>query len=148
MADRSRLATLRLIQRIQRHEVEATGAALAELRLQQSNLEAESAALTERATQEAVNITEETLPYLSGFLTSVAAQQEVWAERQAELAQGAEEKEAALLESFRASKKTEIVLDRTLQSIKQDNDRADIAVLDEAGRTMFLAARKAGDKGR
>lgn len=146
MPGKGRVAALKLLERLRRHEVEVNGAKLAALRSEQGTLDAQSAALTAIAAQEASNTTIDTRPYLPGYLTSVDSQQRQWAEEQDRLEQLAAEQEASLLKSFEASKTVEIVLGRALEEIKQDNDRAEAAALDEAGRSMFLAARKAAGK--
>ena len=148
MPGRDRVAALKLLERLRRHEVEVTGAKLAALRSEQAALETQRTALAATAAQEASDTTVETRPYLPGYLTSVDSQQRQWAEEQDRLDQVAAEHEASLLKSFEASKTIEIVLGRAKQEIKQDADRAEAAALDEAGRTMFLAARKAAKKGR
>lgn len=143
MPGKDRVAALKLLERLRRHEVEVTGARLAALRSEQATLEAQSASLAATAAQEATSTTTDTRPYLPGYLTSVDSQQRQWAEEQDRLDQMAAEQEVALMKSFEASKTIEIVLGRALREIKQDEDRAEAAALDEAGRTMFLAARKA-----
>lgn len=147
MSSRDRVATLRLIERIRRQEMEVVGARLAAIRSEETALEAHSAALSARAAEEARNSTDDTRPYLPGFISAVDAQQRLYAEERDRLAERAARHETELLQSFQATKTAETVLHRAERTVKEEEDRAEAQALDDITRTLFLKTRKAANAG-
>lgn len=143
MAPRNRLAALRLIDRIKQHELETIGSELSALRGAQSTLERESAALNDQALYEAVNSTTDTRPYLPGFLKSVQQRQQDLTARIEELDAKALQVEARLMTAFRETKTNEMVTAKAARALAEEQNRAEAAQLDDAGRSLFLANRAA-----
>ncbi len=142
MAARGRLAALKLIERIGRHEMQSIGTRLATLRAEQSQIDAKSQALTDRTMREAAESTAETRAYLPAYLRSVQASQAAWAEDRAALEETAAQAETELYAAFRTSKTNEAVLAQVSRTIDIDAARAETAAMDDAARTLFMAQRR------
>lgn len=141
MPPRNRLAALKLIGRIKQHELESIGAELSALRAAQSDLDRQSADLSQRAATEASQSTADTRPYLPGYLKSVDVKQRGLEEERAKIEEQAALTEARLFTAFRETKTNETVLDRAVKEQSQEEARAEIAALDDAGRNLFLLKR-------
>jgi len=143
MATHNRLKALRLMERITRHQMETIGAELSALRAAQSQLKAQCKQLSAASLQEAVDSTDDTRPYLPGYLRSVQTQQILWAEEQDRIEEQALLAEARLLNVFREAKTKEAVRNRVEQEVELEKERADIAKMDDAGRALFILQRNA-----
>ena len=143
MAARDRLKALRLMERITRHQMEAIGAELAELRAEQANLERQKEDLQAVALREARDSTDTTRPYLPAYMRSVQTQQSLWTDAQDKIEEKAVLAEARLMTAFREVKTREVILGRVEQEVEQEKERAEIAQMDDAGRALFVLGRNA-----
>lgn len=141
MPARDKLKALRLVERISRHQLESIGAELAGIRAEQAELDRKARALSAQASEEAVESTLDTRPYLPAYLGSVDRQQQSWSRKSAALDREAADIETRLLGAFRELKTRETVRDRAEQDVAAEAERVEVAMMDDAGRTLFLRNR-------
>lgn len=142
MAPRDRLSALRLIDKIKQHEIQTIGAELASLRAAEQAIEDQSRALREDALREALESTEDTRKFLPAYLKSVESRQEDLSKERRKASERTAAAEEQMYASFREAKTTEQVLGNVKKEIAQEDARADSAQMDDAGRALFMMARR------
>ena len=136
MAGRSRLSALKLLERINRHEMESIGATLVALRASQAEIEQKKSALTEEALREARDSTLDSRPYLPAYLTSVDTAQRQLSDAHDKIEQDVVATESKLLHVFRDAKANDAVMGRVTKEIAVEEERAETARLDDATRAL------------
>jgi len=139
---RRRLEALQKVQRLRRHELELTGAAMAELRQQEAWLEGELAELKEKALREARESSAETRTFLAPYLDAVSRTEGHIEARKAQLREELERVKEELYGRFLNEKVADQTAGRARTDIALDRRRAELLEMDEAARLTFIAARR------
>lgn len=142
MAPRDRLSALRLIDKIKQHEIQTIGAELASLRAAEQALEDQSTELRDAALREAMESTEDTRIFLPAYLKSVETLQADLSKERSKAAERSAIAEEKMYASFREAKTTEQVLGNVKKEIALEDARAEAAQMDDAGRALFMMARR------
>lgn len=136
MADRSRFAALKLMQRVKQHELETHGAQLSALRAEQDQLKQQMSDLTDQAVKEASQSTTETRVYLPRYLQSVDTQRDGLNQQHDALEEQAKVVEEQLFDAFREIKTSDAGIAQVAREIARDQERAQTAQMDDATRAL------------
>ncbi len=127
---RRRIEALRLLTRIRRYEMEQDAAELGTLRHAIALLQAEDLSLQERMRREISERSLESAPYIGDFLRAVRAEQGRIQLAEAGLVGQAEALEEAVLARYREIRSFDLVLERALAQVAQEERKAEAAEID------------------
>jgi len=133
-----RISALELLHRVKRQEIEGIGVQLKDIRAEQAKISAELSDLKQRAVDESLQASPETLPFLSDFLKAIEQRRGLLVKRQSQLNEAAQEIEDQLKSAFIEAKRNEVVLDLARREVQLHEERRESSEASEIAQNIYL----------